>query len=425
MENKKNRPLWKGMSIKIVIIAVLALVMQIPLSMVRSSVDDRSSNHWHAIAGITGSWGSSQTFNGPYLSYRTGKETSGKDGAMEKEEHRIYPDSLICRVGTKTEVLHRSIYDVPVYTAQVDIRGNLVLDRKLPAVGEAVIHLGMNDLKGIQGTPVFVLGGKQLVVKAGTEGLMAEVLLGEDAREGDVLPFEVSLKVNGSESLYFRPVAGLTEVELTSDYPDPSFEGDFLPSERDVRPDGFSAKWIVSQISIAEPSLSRFGVRLIQPVTQYHQTQRAIKYGLLVVFLVFIAAFVVEMISRKPINIIQYMVVGASLVLFYSLLLALCDFISFGLSYLIAALMTTISLGGYFIGIVRNNKWAYILTGLVALSYAVIYVLLQMETFAFLAGTLILFLILCSVMYLTRNLTIDDPLSGVAAKPEEGESSKR
>ena len=97
------------------------------------------------------------------------------------------------------------------------------------------------------------------------------------------------------------------------------------------------------------------------------------------------------------------MVIGASLVLFYSLLLAFSDFLSFGLSYLIASVMTTVALGGYFVGIMKN-KWAYLITGLVALAYGVIYILLQMETFAFLAGTLLLFIILCVIMFLTRNM---------------------
>ena len=166
---------------------------------------------------------------------------------------------------------------------------------------------------------------------------------------------------------------------------------------------------------MASPSSNSFGVRLVKPVTQYRQTERATKYGLLIIFLVFIAGFVVEIISKKPINIIQYMVIGASLVLFYSLLLAFSDFLSFGLSYLIAAVMTTVALGAYFIGIVKN-KWAHLLTGLVALAYGIIYILLQMETFAFLAGTLLLFIILCIVMFLTRNLKLDEPRLASAKK---------
>ena len=211
------------------------------------------------------------------------------------------------------------------------------------------------------------------------------------------------MKINGSESLFFRPAGNLTTVEMTSDYPNPSFTGDFLPVEREVGENGFTARWEVSQITMSSPTTGGFGVRLIEPVTQYRQSERALKYGILVIFLIFFAGFAVEMISKKPINYIQYLVIGASLVLFYALLLAFSDFLSFGLSYLIAAAMTTCALGAYFIAIVKG-KWAYILTALVAIAYLVIYILLQMETFAFLAGTLLLFAILCLVMYLTRNL---------------------
>lgn len=410
---EKNNLQWKNMLIKVSIVAALAILMLIPLHMVRKQVNERSYNHTETISDITKSWGSSQIFTGPWISY---KYTVGKDKEKENVKAGIYPDSLKYDVSTTSQILHRSIYDVPVYTADIRIKGNFVLDNRLPGVGIADLVLNMDDLKGIQGNPTFILDGKELKVKSGEKGLKAEITLGENAKEGDIIPFLVSLKVNGSESLFFKPVGSLTEVEMRSDYPSPSFGGDFLPVEREVRTDGFTAKWLISQITMSSPSSNSFGVRLVKPVTQYRQTERATKYGLLIIFLVFIAGFVVEIISKKPINIIQYLVIGASLVLFYSLLLAFSDFLSFGLSYLIAAVMTTGALGAYFIGIVKN-KWAYLLTGLVALAYGIIYVLLQLETFAFLAGTLLLFIILCIIMALTRNMKLDDPQL-VAAKDE-------
>ena len=401
---EKNNLLWKNMLTKVIIIAVLALLMLIPLGMVRRSVNERSYNHTETIDNITKSWGSSQIFVGPWLAY---KYTKGTDKEKQTVTAGIYPDSLKYTVHTTSQMLHRSIYDVPVYTAELTIKGNFVLDKRLPEIKAAEVILNMEDLKGIQGNPTLSIGGKELKVKSGEKGLKAEIVLDNNAKEGDSLPFLVSLKFNGSESLFFKPVGSLTEVEMTSDYPNPSFDGDFLPVERDVREDGFTAKWLISQITMASPSSNSFGVRLVRPVTQYRQTERATKYGILVIFLVFIAGFVVEIVSRKPINIIQYMVIGASLVLFYSLLLAFSDFLSFGQSYLIAAVMTTVALGGYFIGIVKN-KWAYFLTGLVALAYGIIYILLQMETFAFLAGTLLLFIILCIIMVLTRSLPVEE-----------------
>ena len=415
----KNNLLWKNMLIKISMVVVLALLMLIPLNMEQNQVNERSHNHNESISNITKSWGTSQVFTGPWISY---KYTVGKDKEKETVNASVYPDSLKYDVKTTTQVLHRSIYDVPVYTAELTISGNFILDKRLPGIGTAVLVLNMGDLKGIQGNPSFILGGKELKVKSKDKGLKSEVFFDENAKEGDAVPFRVVMIINGSESLFFKPVGNLTEVVMSSDYSSPSFGGDFLPVERNVREDGFTAKWLISQITMVSPSANSFGVRLVKPVTQYRQTERATKYGLLIIFLVFIAGFVVEVISKRQINIIQYLVIGASLVLFYSLLLAFSDFLSFGLSYLISSVMTTAALGGYFAGIVKN-KWAYLLTGLVALAYSTIYILLQMETFAFLAGTLLLFIILCIIMFLTRNLKLDDSRL-VPAKDEKTEPAK-
>ena len=402
METKTN--FWQNFLLKICIICVLALIMLIPLSMIRKQVNERWEQHCTSLNDISRSWGKSQTFFGPYISYNY---DIGKD-EKETVKASIYPDSLKYVVNTTSQELHRSIYDVSVFTADMNISGNIIIDKKFPTVKNGCLVLNMSDLKGIQGYPVFVIDGKESRIKSGDNGIRAEFTLPEGAKEGDSLPFSVSMKLNGSESLFFKPVGSITEVEIASDYPDPSFAGDFLPVERKLGTDGFTARWLISQITMDSPTSTSFGVKLMKPVTQYRQTERATKYGLLVIFLVFIAGVVVEIVSKRPINIIQYLVIGASLVLFYSLLLAFSDFLSFGVSYLIASTMTTAALCGYFSGIVKN-KWAYLLTGLVALAYGVIYVLLQMETFAFLAGTLVIFIILCIIMALTRNLKMDDP----------------
>ena len=185
--------------------------------------------------------------------------------------------------------------------------------------------------------------------------------------------------------------------------PTPSFKGDFLPTEREIRDDGFSAKWVVSQINRGGPEESVFLVDLLQKVTQYQQATRTLKYGILIIVLVFIAGLIVELVGKREISIIQYLVIGLSLVLFYALVLSFSEFMSFGLAYALAATMTTLALLGYFRGILKD-KTAYLLVALVALAYIVSYVLVQMETYALLSGSLILFVVLAVVMYFTRNL---------------------
>ena len=205
---------------------------------------------------------------------------------------------------------------------------------------------------------------------------------------------------------------------MTSNYPDPSFTGEFLPKDRDVKEDGFSASWVVSQINRDNLANPVFGVKLIDQVSQYRQTERSLKYGLLVIFLVFLAGLVVEFATGRPINLIQYLVIGASLVLFYSILLAFTEFLSFGVSYIIAMVMTVGALTWYFHAIVKSNL-AYALGGLVTLCYIIIYVLLSMKTFSFLAGTLLLFVILCIVMVITSRMRFDDFLSPAKGKNKD------
>ena len=190
---------------------------------------------------------------------------------------------------------------------------------------------------------------------------------------------------------------------MHSNCPDPSFKGDFLPAERDVREDGFDARWSVSEINRGNPDDTSFGVNLLQGVTQYQQTTRSAKYGILIILLVFIAGLAVELVGKKKIDLVQYLVIGLSLVLFYALVLSFSEFMSFALAYFLAALMTVAALFGYFRGILRDRS-AWLLTALVALAYLLSYVLLQMETYALLAGTLVLFVLLVGIMYLTTNL---------------------
>ena len=403
-------PFFQSLIGKVIIMVATSLLMLIPLALIRNQAKDRESHFKEAFYDVTLSWGAEQTFQGPYLRYlreiRKEKEIV-KDHKTTVEiektyaDENIYPDDLKYIVSTRSEKRHRAFYDISLYTADVSISGTFVLNEEILKAGEGSIILSMGDVKGIQGTPQLQFNGQELKAAPGDKSIHAVITLGKDAKAGDVIPFSATLKVNGSAGLYFRSTGKAMSVEMTSDETNPSFKGIYLPSH-DIRPDGFTAKWDISSFS-ANGRTDRFGVSMITPVTQYQMTDRATKYGLLVIFLVFIAALIVEIASKRPIHIIQYLIIGGSLVLFYSLLLAFADFISFGWAYLIATVMTTAAVGGYFISIVKN-KWGYVLTGLVAIVYLMIYVIMQMETYAFLTGTLLLFLVLCLLMYLTRNL---------------------
>ena len=415
-----------SLPVKIALMGILALMMLIPLAMVQGQISDRQNAASASQGEVAASWGRSQVLTGPVLVFSYEVEVADKDRekVTRTNSEAVYPRSLVYDIDLPVQTLHRSIYDIIVYGSKVTVTGDFVIpaalgDKELN--GQAVM-MGLSDLRGIDG-PVEISLGEQTyafhsgsgmgdyavrfgsaVQKSGLSSLLEPVELDRALMDGKAsVPFRLTYSVRGSSSMMVRPYGETTEVRMRSDCPDPSFTGDFLPSEREVTGDGFTARWSVSEINRGNPDDTSFGVNLLHGVTQYQQTMRSAKYGILIILLVFIAGLAVELVGKKKINLVQYLVIGLSLVLFYALVLSFSEFMSFSLAYAIAALMTVAALYGYFRGILRDRS-AWLLTLLVALAYLLSYVLLQMETFALLVGTLVLFVLLAGVMYLTRNL---------------------
>ena len=388
---------------KIILMAALSLLLLIPLAMIRVLVSERQQNADDSLGEVSGSWAWAQTLSGPQVSFyreRTEQEKAVKDdGSLVSVA--ICPDRLTYDVDTRTQNLHRAIYEIMVYTADVTASGSFLFPescREYPV--KMVFSLGLHDLRGIEGAVSLSIGGREYSVTQGGNGKVSQQIELDPAcfGSGQAVPFEIRFRTRGSQGLYFKPFGEVTEVRLRGDCPAPSFDGDFLPSEREVREDGFSASWTVSAINRGRPDETSFGVKLLQGVSQYQQTTRSAKYGILIILLVF-----VELVGKKRIHLIQYLVIGLSLVLFYALLLAFSELMAFWLAYLLAAGMTTAALTGYFRGILKDRT-AWLLGCLVAIAYIVCYILLQMETYALVAGTLVLFVILVGIMYFTRDL---------------------
>ena len=407
-------------ALKIALMGVLALLMLIPLAMVQSQIRDRQSAADSSREEVAASWGRAQKLTGPVLKFSYEVELLDKDQkkTTQTATSTVYPRTLVYDIDTQTQTLHRSIYDIMVYGADVVVTGDFVIPAYLgeEMLKEQLVMMGMSDLRGIEGSVDITLGEKKYSFHSGStrvdeynpensKGTLSEDIdIDKTLMDGQtVLPFRLTYRVKGSSSLKVRPYGETTEVKMRSDCPDPSFTGDFLPSEREVTDKGFTARWSVSEINRGNPDDTSFGVNLLQGVTQYQQTTRSAKYGILIILLVFIAGLAVELVGRKKIDIVQYLVIGLSLVLFYALVLSFSEFMRFPVAYGLAALMTVAALFGYFRGILRDRS-AWLLTALVTLAYILSYILLQMETYALLAGTLVLFALLVGIMYLTRNL---------------------
>ena len=231
--------------------------------------------------------------------------------------------------------------------------------------------------------------------------------------------FSIPLKLNGSGYLKFEPVGKETTVALESGWSSPSFEGDFLPDQREIRPEGFSASWKVLDLNRNYPQQwkgaeysfgtgnhpsAHFGVRLVQTVDEYAKTERSSKYAILVIGLTFLIYFFYETLRRFHIHPFQYLLVGLALSVFYLLLLSLSEHLGFNTAYAVATAATIGLITVYSAGVFKNLRMTVQLTLLLGLIYGFIFIVLQLEDYALLTGSIGIFAALAAVMYYSRNV---------------------
>lgn len=420
-------------SIKVVVIAFLVLLLLIPMFMIEDMIRERGRTQSEAIAEVSQKWSLAQTVTGPYinLKYPMYYEENGTK-RLTMGNVTLFPDELSVDGQLKTETLQRGIYKVNVYQSELVIKGcfsseelrksNLSMDAL--QYDRAAICLNLTDMRGLSEQVSIRLNDSVYVFEPGMDGQGIDNMgvhaivnlsaLKEDGR----LPYEMNIKLKGSQSISFTPLGKTTKVSLKANWNTPSFDGNFLPEKRHITESDFSAQWQVlnlnrnySQVLVDYPTTgirdikdSSFGVNLKMPVEQYQQSMRSTKYAVLIILLTFTVIFFTEIMEKTRIHALQYLLVGLALCLFYSLLLSLSEHIGFGPAYLVASVLTIALVGGYMLGIIKRKKPALIMTGLLVVLYIYVFILIQLETYALLAGSLGLFVILAMVMYFSKKI---------------------
>lgn len=420
-------------SIKVVVIAFLVLLLLIPMFMIKDMIRERGQTQSQAIAEVSQKWSLAQTVTGPYinLKYPMYYEENGTK-RLTMGNVTLFPDELSVDGQLKTETLQRGIYKVNVYQSELVIKGsfsseelrksNLSMDAL--QYDRAAICLNLTDMRGLSEQVSIRLNDSVYVFEPGMDGQGIDNMgvhaivnlsaLKEDGR----LPYEMNIKLKGSQSISFTPLGKTTKVSLKANWNTPSFDGNFLPEKRHITESDFSAQWQVlnlnrnySQVLVDYPTTgirdikdSSFGVNLKMPVEQYQQSMRSTKYAVLIILLTFTVIFFTEIMEKTRIHALQYLLVGLALCLFYSLLLSLSEHIGFGSAYLVASVLTIALVGGYMLGIIKRKKPALIMTGLLVVLYIYVFILIQLETYALLAGSLGLFVILAMVMYFSKKI---------------------
>jgi inner membrane protein len=442
-----NNWIKESVMIKLMSIGFLILILLIPASWIESLINERQYRADDVIKEISQKWSSDQTLTGPVIVIPFTKYEKVKtwEKGIQKEEisesvHRAYflPEELYIDSKITPQILHRGIFDAVVYDSKIDLKakfGELSFGKWNIPDGqvhwkEAMVVSGITDLRGISENPIVRSGNKELTTEPSNNVGLTSGVIDENtpavmtkgiasslnwANRNDITShFTIDLQLKGSERLYFVPAGKTTDVTVSGQWSSPSFDGQLLPASRQVNEKDFKATWKVlsynrpfaQQWMDSDQSLtgSEFGVNLLIPADQYQKSIRTAKYGVLVIILAFTALFLVEITARIRIHPFQYILIGAALIIYYTLLLSISEHIGYNSAYAVASLATTTLVALYSTTFLVKKSLTVLFTLLMSLFYVFIFVIIQAEDFSLLIGSMGLFIIVAVIMYFSRRV---------------------
>lgn len=445
MENSENKVvnLFQSTTAKMIMVGMLTLILLIPLAFVRELISERSIRQKEVIAETNNKWGESIYFYGPILKipYKTFNETvtvneKTKESVKERTAtvHYAYffPNVLKNNATVKmAKPLKRSLYKSDVFNASMDFEGSFIKPnfeiQDIPDEDilwdKATLMIKTSDMKSIKNQVNINLGGENYHLQpAPNEGndsiapLETRNVNIQSLRDNSTLNFKFNISYKGSKRVTMAPIGKTTSAKMVSDWHSPSFMGNYIPEEKNkqISDKGFEAHWQVLDLNrpFAQqyfenlPDLRRyaFGVDFLIPVDEYQQNERASKYGFLVIGLTFLVFFLIQSISKIAIHIFQYLMIGLALVMFYTLLISITEHSSFSFAYTVAGSSVVALISIYSVSILKNRKFPAFIAAALAALYTFIYVIIQLEEYALLVGSIGLFLILATVMYFSRKI---------------------
>ncbi len=420
---QSNRLLFKGF-----ITGGLILLMLIPTFFIQNLVTERQARQMEVVKEVSSKWAGEQTLSGPFLVVPYNETLTGSDGKQihTKTNLVISADHLLMNGKIIPEERPRSIYKVLLYKAALDFSGSFKpqwpadIDPAGLDAANAKLCFSLSDFKGIEEEVAINFNGQKLLLNpglpvndVGETGLSVPVKLDTTSLNTGIT-FNMQLRVKGSGQLHFIPMSINSKYILSSTWPDPSFDGNALPTEREVKDSGFVSQWNFNRANLSfgavvkegllKPEGNAFGVSLVQPADQYNKTMRSVKYAILIIGLSFALFFIIEIMQKKPFHPVQYVLVGLALVIFYTLLLSISEFILFDHAYLAAASATVLLIFFYAKSHFGNWRAASVLGAALSGLYGFVFILIRLEDTALLVGSIGLFIILASVMYASRKI---------------------
>lgn len=433
--------------LKLFLIGFLVIALMVPMFTIGVLISERLSRQFEAEAEIHQTWGGPQTLGGPLVTVpydRWATDAEGKE-FLRREFLRILPEDLEITGDLESQTRRRGLFETPVFVGRFKLQAlfrmpdpaRLFIEPTLVRWNEATVRFGVTDLRGLDGNPRLVWQGTPLELEAANdpEGPFPNILAArldlrpdfaaargeaQDALVGTEHRVEIDLDLRGAAQLNVLPLGRETRLTLASPWSAPKFQGAFLPVDREVGPNGFEASWSIPHFARSYPQAwtgqgwdpnrrhalqaSAFGVELLMPGDFYQQVNRCTKYSVLFIGLTFAVFCLFELLQGLRIHPVQYGMVGFAMCLFYLLLLALAEHLGFDPAYLLASLATVVLITAYSGTVLGTRGRASILAANLVVLYGVLYVLVQLQTYALLVGAIGLFLVLAAAMYLTRDI---------------------
>lgn len=447
MTNEQHQPqglmnwLQESVTVKLAFIGILVLLLLIPTSMIQGLISERAHRQDEMEKDVSDKWSASQLIQGPVLVIPYKRQFKEKDAANKEvirevtENLYVLPDDLHIKADVISEILHRGMFETVVYNTRVKVWGNFKAELNKLSINpeqflwdKAKLTFSISDLKGLKTNPIIKAGGQLAKAEPvfNEKGLFSSGLqtaINLTATKDKTVPFDFNLDLKGSQGLSFLHTGKTTDVEVNGNWKTPSFDGRYLPDYRKVDEKGFSAKWrmlyfnrpFAQQWAANDTMLNNmskhndaiFGVKLKVPVDQYQKTMRTSKYSLLIILLTFISLFLTELIGRQKIHAFNYILIGAAMIIYYTLLLSFSEQMGYNLAYLIASVATIVLVSTFIASLLKNQKVALLFTAILAVFYIFIYVIIQLEDLALLIGSIALFIIVSALMYFSRKINWD------------------
>jgi inner membrane protein len=415
-------------TIKIISIGILVLVLLIPTSMISSLLRERESRRDSVVQEINQKWGNSQTITGPFVTvpYKSFYKDKNEKLQYTIKYFHILPEKLNIKGNIAPHIRYRSIYEAVLYNCQLDVTGTftvpllsqLNIEPENILWEKSVFSIGITDMRGIKENIQITFDKKKYGVSPGLKttniasaGVSSLIPL---SPTDNSKPFSFRLNINGSEQIKFTPMAEETNVNIKSSWASPSFNGAFLPTKREITENGFNATWKVLHLNRNFPQYWRgnqykvndscFGLKLLITADVYQKSTRISKYALMFIVFTFSAFFFSEIINRNRVHPIQYLLIGLAVILFYVLLLSISEHLNFDYAYLLASSAITCLITGYSKGILKNNHFTITVFSILTILYLYLYIVLQLEDYALIMGSIGLLAVLSTVMFITRKI---------------------